>query len=408
MEGSFGARASVELAGRRFWIWRLEALDARHDIARLPFSFKILLENLLRHEDGQDVTQESIEALASWPATIGPRGAGPGAAGPGTPGGRRPQLAFSPARILMQDFTGVPAIADLASMRDAVARLGGDPAAVMPAVPAELVIDHSIVADFAGRPDAFSRNADLEYSRNEERYRFLRWGQQALRTLRVVPPNTGICHQVNLEHLARVVFATPKGEAYPDTLLGMDSHTTMVNGLGVLGWGVGGIEAEASMLGEPVPMLLPDVVGLKLTGALPEGSTATDLVITVTELLREHAVVGKFVEFYGEGVGRVALYNRATIGNMSPEYGSTCAMWPIDDETLRYLRLTGRPEDHVSLVEAYAKTQGLWHDPAAEPAYSETLCLDLSSVEPSLAGPARPQDRVPLRRAKRAFAESLA
>jgi aconitate hydratase len=308
----------------------------------------------------------------------------------------------------MQDFTGVPVIADLAAMRDAMVALGGEAAAVQPQVPAELVIDHSVIADFSGRADAFSRNSDLEFERNGERYRFLRWGQQAFGTLKVVPPNTGICHQVNLEHLARVVFRTEDGEAFPDTLLGTDSHTTMVNGLGVLGWGVGGIEAEAAMLGEPVTMLVPDVVGFKLTGELPEGSTATDLVLSVTELLRKTGVVGKFVEFYGEGVAKVALYNRATIGNMSPEYGSTCAIFPIDGETLRYLRFTGRPAEQVALVEAYAKQQGLWHDPTHEPVYSQRVELDLSTVEPSLAGPARPQDRVPLRRSKAAFRESLA
>ncbi len=292
-------------------------------------------------------------------------------------------------------------------MRDAMVALGGDPGAIQPLVPAELVIDHSVIADVSGRADAFSRNSELEFQRNEERYRFLRWGQQAFGTLKVVPPNTGICHQVNLEHLAKVVFRTENGEVYPDTLLGTDSHTTMVNGLGVLGWGVGGIEAEAAMLGEPVTMLIPDVVGFKLTGELPEGSTATDLVLTVTELLRKHGVVGKFVEFYGDGVPKVALYNRATIGNMSPEYGSTCAIFPIDQETLRYLRFTGRSEEHVELVEAYAKQQGLWHDPSNEPVYSQRVELDLSTVEPSLAGPARPQDRVPLRRSKAAFRESL-
>ena len=308
----------------------------------------------------------------------------------------------------MQDFTGVPVVADLAAMRDAMVALGGDAAAVQPQVPAELVIDHSVIADFSGRADAFSRNSDLEFERNGERYRFLRWGQQAFGTLKVVPPNTGICHQVNLEHLSRVVFRTEDGEAFPDTLLGTDSHTTMVNGLGVLGWGVGGIEAEAAMLGEPVTMLIPDVVGFKLTGELPEGSTATDLVLSVTELLRKTGVVGKFVEFYGDGVAKVALYNRATIGNMSPEYGSTCAIFPIDEETLRYLRFTGRPAEQVALVEAYAKYQGLWHDAAHEPVYSQRVELDLSTVEPSLAGPARPQDRVPLRRSKAAFQESLA
>ena len=387
---TFGSRAAVELAGRRLAVYRLDALASRYDVSRLPFSLKILLENLLRHEDGRSVTADSIEVLASWPA------------------GPRAQVSFSPARILMQDLTGVPVVADLAAVRDAVAALGGDAGAVQPQVPAELVIDHSVVADFTGRSDAFARNVELEFQRNAERYRFLRWGQQAFKSLRVVPPGTGICHQVNLEHLARVVFATDEGEAYPDTLVGTDSHTTMVNGLGVLGWGVGGIEAEAAMLGQPIPMLVPDVVGFKLTGGLPAGSTATDLVLTITELLRKHGVVGKFVEFYGEGVGKIALANRATIGNMSPEYGSTCAIFPIDAETLRYLRLTGRSEERVALVEAYAKLQGLWHDPSVEPDYSERLELDLGSVEPSLAGPARPQDRVPLRRSKAAFGESLA
>jgi aconitate hydratase len=391
---SFGARGDAELAGERFTIWRLGALeDHGFDVGRLPFSLKVLLENLLRHEDGKNVTPEMIEALASWATR--------------SPAERRAQVAFSPARILMQDFTGVPVVADLAAMRDAIVALGGNARAVEPQVPADLVIDHSVIADVTGRPDAFALNVELEFARNEERYRFLRWGQQAFRALRVVPPGTGICHQVNLEYLAQVVFATPEREAYPDTLLGTDSHTTMVNGLAVLGWGVGGIEAEAAMLGEPVTMLIPDVVGFKLVGELPEGSTATDLVLTVTELLRRHGVVGKFVEFYGEGVARVALYNRATIGNMSPEYGSTCAIFPIDEETLRYLRFTGRSEEHVRFVEAYAKSQGLWHEPSAEPAYSEHVELDLATVEPSLAGPARPQDRVPLRRAKVAFGESL-
>ena len=395
---SFGARESLDLGGHAVTVYRLGTLarDARFDIGRLPFSLKILLENLLRQEDGVGVTAESIEALASWATS-----------GTSAPGSQRAQIAFSPARILLQDFTGVPVVADLAAMRDAMVALGGDPGAVQPLVPAELVIDHSVIADVSGRADAFSRNSELEFQRNEERYRFLRWGQQAFGTLKVVPPNTGICHQVNLEHLAKVVFRTEDGEAYPDTLLGTDSHTTMVNGLGVLGWGVGGIEAEAAMLGEPVTMLIPDVVGFKLTGELPEGSTATDLVLTVTELLRKHGVVGKFVEFYGDGVPKVALYNRATIGNMSPEYGSTCAIFPIDQETLRYLRFTGRSEDQVQLVEAYAKEQGLWHDPGNEPVYSQRVELDLSTVEPSLAGPARPQDRVPLRRSKAAFRESL-
>ncbi len=397
-KNSFGARGALGVGEQSMSVYRLDRLAgaAGRDVGRLPFALKVLLENLLRHEDGLNVTAESIEALASWATTVG-RGDAVD----------RAQIAFSPARILMQDFTGVPVVADLAAMRDAMVALGGDPLAVQPQVPAELVIDHSVIADFSGRPDASRLNSELEFERNQERYRFLRWGQQAFTSLKVVPPGTGICHQVNLEHLSRVVF-DDNGEAYPDTLLGTDSHTTMVNGLGVLGWGVGGIEAEAALLGEPVTMLIPDVVGFKLTGELPEGSTATDLVLTVTELLRKHGVVGKFVEFYGAGVARVALYNRATLGNMSPEYGSTCAVFPIDDETLRYLRFTGRSEAHVRLVEAYAKAQGLWLDPSSEPVFSERIELDLSTVEPSLAGPARPQDRVPLHRAKVAFGESLA
>jgi aconitate hydratase len=318
------------------------------------------------------------------------------------------EIAFRPARILMQDFTGVPAVVDLAAMRDAMENLGGDPSRVNPLVPAELVIDHSIVADVYGVPDAFARNAELEFWRNLERYQFLRWGQDAFRNFRVVPPNTGICHQVNLEYLARVVFTDETRQAYPDTLVGTDSHTPMVNGLGVLGWGVGGIEAEAAMLGQPISMLVPRVVGFKLSGALPQGTTATDLVLTVTQMLRRHGVVGEFVEFYGPGVSSVPLENRATIGNMSPEYGSTCAIFPIDAETLRYLELTGRPPGLVSLVEAYAKEQGLWHDEAAgEPRYSERLELDLSTVVPSLAGPSRPQDRVPLDQAKEMFVAAL-
>jgi aconitate hydratase len=387
---SFGARAELEVGGRRLGYYRLGALQDRFDVARLPYSLKVLLENLLRHEDDVTVRAADIERLASWDP----------AAEPST------EIAFAPARILMQDFTGVPAVVDLAAMRDAMVALGGDPARVNPQIPAELVIDHSIIADVYGVPDAFERNAELEFARNEERYRFLRWGQTAFDTLQVVPPNTGICHQVNLEYLARVVFDA-EGEAFPDTLLGTDSHTTMVNGLGVLGWGVGGIEAEAAMLGQPVSMLIPRVVGFELTGALPEGSTATDLVLTVTEMLRRHGVVGKFVEFYGEGLASMPLANRATIGNMSPEYGSTCAIFPVDDETLAYLRLTGRSEEHVALVEAYARAQGLWHDPAHEPAYSETLRLDLSSVVPSIAGPARPQDRVRLDAAREGFRGAL-
>ncbi|HLI53415.1 MAG TPA: aconitate hydratase AcnA [Acidimicrobiales bacterium] len=377
---SFGARAPFEAGGRSFDIFRLDAVAGSD---RLPYALKILLENLLRHEDGVSVSADDVQALGAWDPAAEPSR----------------EIAFAPARILMQDFTGVPAVVDLAAMRDAMRQLGGDPARVTPLIPAELVIDHSIIADVYGTPDAFKRNAELEFQRNEERYRFLRWGQQAFETLRVVPPNTGICHQVNLEHLARVVF-DEEGVAYPDTLLGTDSHTTMINGLGVLGWGVGGIEAEAAMLGQPVSMLIPRVVGFELTGSLPEGSTATDLVLTVTEMLRRHGVVGKFVEFFGEGVAAVPLANRATIGNMSPEYGSTCAIFPIDEETLSYLRLTGRSPERVALVEAYAKEQGLWHDPSARPAYSETLTLDLSTVVPSLAGPSRPQDRVRLDEAR--------
>ena len=385
---SFAAASQLTVGERSVGIFRIDA--AGPGAATLPFSLKVLLENLLRHEDGVTVTAADIEGLAAWDPAAEPDR----------------EIAFAPARILMQDFTGVPAVVDLAAMRDAMVALGGDPAKVNPLIPAELVIDHSVVADVYGQPHAAERNAELEFARNEERYRFLRWGQNAFDTLRVVPPNTGICHQVNLEYLARVVFEEG-GVAYPDTLLGTDSHTTMINGLGVLGWGVGGIEAEAAMLGQPVSMLIPRVVGFKLTGNLPEGATATDLVLTVTELLRKHGVVGKFVEFYGAGMSAIPVANRATIGNMSPEYGSTCAIFPIDDETLKYLRLTGRPEAQVELVEAYAKAQGLWHDPAAEPRYSEHVELDLSTVVPSLAGPARPQDRVRLDEAKTGFRSSL-
>jgi aconitate hydratase len=390
---SFGARAALSTGdGRGLHVYRLDALAPRYDVARLPFSLKILLENLLRHEDDVTVGAEDIEALASWDPAAEPSR----------------EIAYAPARILMQDFTGVPAVVDLAAMRDAMAAMDGDPTRVNPQIPAELVIDHSIVADVYGTPDAFVQNAALEFERNRERYQFLRWGQNGFNNFSVVPPNTGICHQVNLEYLARVVFVDEEaGLAYPDTLVGTDSHTPMVNGLGVLAWGVGGIEAEAAMLGQPVSMLIPRVVGFKLTGSLPEGSTATDLVLTVTEKLRKHGVVGKFVEFYGEGVASVPLANRATIGNMSPEYGSTCSIFPIDDETLRYLRFTGRPDEQVALVEAYAKLQGLWHDPAHEPTYSETVELDLSSVRPSLAGPSRPQDRVPLERSKPMFRTAL-
>jgi aconitate hydratase A / 2-methylisocitrate dehydratase len=385
---SLGALDRLEVGGRSVDYFRISAVDGTD---RLPFSLKVLLENLLRTEDGVNVTPEQIAALANWNP----------AAEPDT------EIQFSPARVVMQDFTGVPAVVDLATMREAVRDLGGDPARVNPLAPAELVIDHSVIADLFGTPDAFERNVELEYSRNRERYQFLRWGQTAFDQFKVVPPGTGIVHQVNIEYLARVVFEH-QGVAYPDTLVGTDSHTTMVNGLGVLGWGVGGIEAEAAMLGQPVSMLIPKVVGFKLTGELPDGSTATDLVLTITEMLRRHGVVGKFVEFYGSGVPAVPVANRATIGNMSPEYGSTCAIFPIDDETLHYLRFTGRPDDQVALVEAYAKTNALWHDPDTEPAYSETLELDLASIEPSLAGPKRPQDRVPLASAKTAFRAALA
>jgi aconitate hydratase len=389
---SFGARADLTVGDRTYEIFRLNALADRFDVSRLPYSLKVLLENLLRHEDDISVGAADIEALAGWDHDAEPS----------------EEIAFAPARILMQDFTGVPAVVDLAAMRDAMTAMGGDPSLVNPLIPAELVIDHSIIADVYGVPDAFKQNAALEFERNAERYRFLRWGQTAFDTLKVVPPNTGICHQVNLEYLARVVFASDDGQAYPDTLVGTDSHTTMVNGLGVLGWGVGGIEAEAAMLDQPISMLIPRVVGFKLTGVLPEGATATDLVLTVTQKLRQHGVVGKFVEFYGEGLASVPLANRATIGNMSPEYGSTCAIFPIDDETLAYLRLTGRPDHQIALVEAYAKEQGLWHDPSHEPVYSELLELDLSAVVPSIAGPARPQDRVVLAEAAPAYRSAVA
>jgi len=388
---SYDAQSRLQVGERSYRAYRLDAVV--DDPGQLPYSLRILLENLLRHEDGQNVKADDIRAL-------GDRSRAAEEAG-------HRELQFMPARVLMQDFTGVPAIVDLAAMRDAIVDLGGSPRAVEPGIPVDLVIDHSIIADVAGVPDAFIRNAQLEFERNRERYTFLRWAQGAFRTLRVFPPNRGICHQVNLEYLAQVVFRSDDGLVYPDTLVGTDSHTPMVNGLGVLGWGVGGIEAEAAMLGQSLSMLLPRVVGIELVGALPAGSTATDLVLTVAELLRRHGVVGKFVEFYGDGVGRVPLENRATIGNMSPEYGSTCTIFPIDDETLRYLRATGRPDDLVALVETYSKEQGLWHDPAGRPVYDETLVLDLSTVEPSLAGPARPQDRVPLSSAHVEFEQAL-
>jgi aconitate hydratase len=390
-ENSFGARGDLEVGGRSYEIYRLDALQSKFDVARLPFSLKVLLENLLRNEDGVAVRRENIEALASWDHT----------AEPGT------EIPFTPARVVMQDFTGVPAVVDLAAMRDAMGDLGGDANKINPLVPAELVIDHSVQVDVFGTRDAFRINADKEFERNQERYAFLRWGQDAFEGFKVVPPDTGIVHQVNLEFLARVVF-DDEGTLYPDTLVGTDSHTTMINGLGVLGWGVGGIEAEAAMLGQPMSMLIPRVVGFKLGGELPEGATATDLVLTVTQMLREHGVVGKFVEFYGPGIPNLPLADRATIGNMSPEFGSTCAMFPIDAETLRYLEFSGRPQERIEIVEAYAREQGLRHDDNTEaPTYSETLELDLGEVVPSLAGPKRPQDRVTLTESKASFRTAL-
>ncbi len=384
---TFGAKSQLSVGDASYEIYRIEQVPGHE---RLPFSLKILLENLLRTEDGANITAEHITALGSWEPAAEPS----------------VEIQFTPARVLMQDFTGVPCVVDLATMREAVRELGGDATKVNPLAPAELVIDHSVIADIFGRQDAFERNVEFEYGRNRERYQFLRWGQTAFNEFKVVPPGTGIVHQVNIEHLARVIFDRG-GVAYPDTVVGTDSHTTMVNGLGVLGWGVGGIEAEAAMLGQPVSMLIPRVVGFKLSGELPDGTTATDLVLTITQQLRKHGVVGKFVEFYGSGVGAVPLANRATIGNMSPEFGSTCAIFPIDDETVRYLQLTGRSAEQVALVEAYAKAQGLWHNPDAEPVYSEYLELDLGTVVPSIAGPKRPQDRVELTNAKSAFRSAL-
>jgi len=394
---SFGSHGVLPVGEREYRIARLSALaGAGYDVTRLPYSLKVLLENLLRAEDGETVTRGDIESLAGWDAAAEPNC----------------EIAFMPARVLLQDFTGVPAVVDFAAMREAVARLGGDPRRINPLHPAELVIDHSIQVDEFGTPLAIRTNAEMEYRRNGERYAFLRWGQQAFDNFRVVPPETGICHQVNLEYLARVVFGGDGGDqgwAYPDTLVGTDSHTTMVNGLGVLGWGVGGIEAEAAMLGQPISMLIPKVVGFKLYGELREGATATDLVLTVTQLLRRHGVVGKFVEFYGPGLEHLPVADRATIGNMSPEYGATCGIFPIDDETLRYLAFTGRSPEHVALVEAYAREQGLFHDEhSPEPVYSEHIELDLGTVEPSMAGPKRPQDRVPLGQVAAAFGEALA
>ncbi len=384
---SFGSQAALDVAGTQYEIYRLDAVEGS---GSLPYSLKVLLENLLRNEDGANITADHIRALAQWDP------------------GQEPdtEIQFTPARVILQDLTGVPAVVDLAAMREAMRALGGDAAKINPLIPAELVIDHSVVADVFGRADAFSRNVAIEFDRNRERFGFLRWGQQAFSQFKVVPPGTGIVHQVNIEYLARVIM-NRDGVAYPDTCVGTDSHTTMQNGVGVLGWGVGGIEAEAAMLGQPISMLIPKVVGFRLTGELPSGTTATDLVLTITELLRKHGVVGKFVEFHGDGVAAVPVANRATIGNMSPEFGSTCAIFPIDQLTLDYLTLTGRSREQLDLVEAYAKEQGLWHDPSRETRYSEELSLDLSTVVPSIAGPRRPQDRIALADAKNAFRDSL-
>jgi aconitate hydratase len=394
-QDSFGAKSTLDVDGKSYEIFRLDAVEGDGlDVKSLPFSLKVLLENLLRTEDGADITADDIKAIAGWDADAEPS----------------KEIQFTPARVIMQDFTGVPCVVDLATMREAMADLGGDPTKINPLAPAEMVIDHSVIADVFGTPEAFERNVEIEYERNRERYQFLRWGQGAFDDFKVVPPGTGIVHQVNIEHLARTIFTREvDGElqAYPDTCVGTDSHTTMVNGIGVVGWGVGGIEAEAAMLGQPVSMLIPRVVGFKLNGDLPEGSTATDLVLTITEMLRKHGVVGKFVEFYGPGVSALPLANRATIGNMSPEFGSTIAVFPIDEETTKYLKLTGRSEEQLALVEAYAKAQGLWHDPSAEPRYSEKLELDVSTVVPSIAGPKRPQDRIQVTDAKQSFRSSL-
>jgi len=390
-KNSLGAKKNLKVGGKAFEIFDISEIPGAAD---LPFSLKVLLENLLRTEDGANITADHIKALAQWDPTVEPD----------------TEIQFTPARVVMQDFTGVPCVVDLATMREAIVDLGGDPAKVNPLAPAELVIDHSVIADVFGTKDSFEKNTDIEYERNRERYRFLRWGQGAFDEFKVVPPGTGIVHQVNIEYLARVVMTREVNgvlRAYPDTVVGTDSHTTMVNGLGVLGWGVGGIEAEAALLGQPVSMLIPRVVGFKLSGALPVGTTATDMALTITEMLRKHGVVGKFVEFYGPGVVSVPMANRTTIGNMSPEYGSTCAIFPIDDETLRYLRLTGRAEEQVALVEQYAKAQGMWHDPSVSPRYSEHIELDLSTVVPSISGPKRPQDRISLSASKSSFEKVL-
>jgi aconitate hydratase len=392
---SFGARSTLEVGGRSYELFRLDSLQERFDVARLPYSLKVLLENVLRLEDGRSVRADDVEAIASWDA-----GAEPSV-----------EIPFQPARVLMQDFTGVPAVVDLAAMRDAMAEIGGDPERINPLVDVDLVIDHSVQVDAFGNTRAFALNAERDFERNRERYSFLKWGKEVFDNFRVVPPATGICHQVNLEHIAQVVYSREREgvlQAYPDTLVGTDSHTTMVNGLGVLGWGVGGIEAEAAMLGQPISMLLPQVIGFKLHGQLPEGATATDLVLTVTEMLREQGVVSRFVEFFGPGLSTLGLADRATIGNMSPEFGSTCAIFPVDAETLRYLELTGRPTETLELVDAYTRAQGMFHDAdAPDPVFTATLELDLGDVVPSIAGPKRPQDRVPLAQAKQAFLEAM-
>src|ERR1700689_1719665 len=399
-KNSFGTRAKLRAGSDSFDIYRLDALEAAGvgKVGRLPFSLKVLLENLLRHEDERFVRTDDIPALAGWD---------PSSAG----GATEREVSFMPARVLLQDFTGVPAVVDLAAMRDAIGALGGDPKKINPLLPAELVIDHSVQVDKFGAANAFAFNADLEMQRNIERYAFLRWGQKGFDNFKVVPPDTGICHQVNLEYLARVVFSAKKDgvwTAFPDSLVGTDSHTTMVNGLGVFGWGVGGIEAEAAMLGQPLSMLIPAVVGFKLRGVLPEGAAATDLVLTVTHMLRKKGVVGKFVEFYGTGLSSLSLPDRATIANMAPEYGATMGFFPVDDETLAYLRFTGRDAARVRLVEEYTKAQGIFRtDATPDPIYTDKLELDLASVEPTLAGPKRPQDRVPLRQSKASFEKSL-
>ena len=390
-KNSFNAKKNLDVAGKSFEIFDISSIEGA---SNLPFSLKVLLENLLRTEDGANITQAHIKALANWDPSVEPE----------------TEIQFTPARVVMQDFTGVPCVVDLATMREAIVELGGDPSKVNPLAPAELVIDHSVIADKFGTKDSFEQNTDIEYERNQERYRFLRWGQSAFDEFKVVPPGTGIVHQVNIEYLARVVMVRSVDgvvRAYPDTVVGTDSHTTMVNGLGVLGWGVGGIEAEAALLGQPVSMLIPKVVGFKLTGQLPLGTTATDMALTITEILRKVGVVGKFVEFFGPGVASVPMANRTTIGNMSPEYGSTCAIFPIDEETLRYLRLTGRSDEQIALVQEYSKKQGMWHDPSVEPRFSQVVELDLSTVVPSISGPKRPQDRIALSDSKTAFEKIL-